>query len=371
MLAFAVLALAAGSVWAATISGTARNDTLRGGAGADKIYGKGGNDKLIGAAGNDLLVGGPGNDRLVGGIGADTLRCGPGRDTATRDMRDTVANDCEVVSGPKPVPPPPQPEPLPSAPPPLTGPGLNARYVFGAEVSDQHRALLQSAMDVGARYIRTYLGRELPPTTIYGHTDLEAMIATSANTRPRPLADSRALWGGGQQFAEVDYRLMWVAPVWFATPEPDRSKIAIHEVVHVLQAELAGRGTLGGRDDEVPPAGPKWLFEGHAEWTAYQAVAMIGLLQIERARARWIATTKSLAGTPLGALEVRAARPIGAYDIYALAVDFLLRRREPASLSAYLEAIGRGTPWRAAFTTTFGMTIDTFYVEFAAYRQTL
>ena len=371
MLAFAVLPLAAGSVWAATIHGTARNDTLRGGAGADKIYGKEGNDKLIGAAGNDLLVGGPGNDRLVGGVGADTLRCGPGRDTATRDVRDTVTRDCEVVRGPKPVPPPPPPEPPPPAPPPPTGPGLNATYVFGAEVSEQHRALLQSAMDVGARYIRTYLGRELPPTTIYAHTDLEAMIITSANTRPRSLADSRALWGSGQQFAEVDYRVMWVAPVWFATPEPDRSKIAIHEVVHVLQAELAGRGALAARDDEVPPAGPKWLFEGHAEWTAYQAVAMIGLLPIERARARWIATTKALAGTPLSALEVRAARPIGAYDIYALAVDFLLRGREPASLSAYLEAIGRGTPWRAAFTTTFGMTIEAFYAEFATYRQTL
>ena len=367
LLAFAVLPLAAGSVWAATIHGTARDDTLRGGARADKMYGKAGNDKLIGAAGNDLLVGGPGNDRLVGGVGADILQCGAGQDTAVRDLRDTVSGDCEVVSGPKPVPPPPRPQP----PPPLSGPGLNAAYIFGAEVSEQHRALFQSTMDVGARYIRTYLGREIPPTTIYAHTDLEAMISTSANTRPRPLADSRLLWGGGQQFAEVDYRVMWVAPVWFATSEPDRSKIAIHEVVHVLQAELAGRGTLGGRDDEVPPAGPKWLFEGHAEWTAYQAVALTGLLPIERARARWIATTKALAGTPLIALEVRAARPNGAYDIYALAVDFLLRGREPASLSAYLEAIGRGTPWRDAFSTTFGMTTEAFYAAFAAYRQTL
>ncbi len=367
MLALAVLSLAAGSVWAATIRGTARNDTLRGGAGADRIDGKAGNDKLIGAAGNDLLVGGPGNDRLIGGAGADTLRCGAGDDTAVRDVRDTVSSDCEVVIGPKPVPSAPRPAP----PPPPSGPGLNATYIFGAEVSEQHRALFQSTMDVGARYVRTYLGRELPPTTIYAHTDLEAMITTSANTRPRSLADSRALWGGGQQYAEVDYRVMWVAPVWFASSEPDRSKIAIHEVVHVLQAELAGRGTLGGRDDEVPRAGPKWLFEGHAEWTAYQAVSLTGLLPVERARSRWIATTKALAGTPLSALEVRAARPVGAYDIYALAVDFLLRGREPASLSAYLEAIGRGTPWRDAFSTTFGTTIDAFYAAFAAYRQTL
>jgi hypothetical protein len=266
------------------------------------------------------------------------------------------------------APPPPQPPP---APPPLTGPGLSATYLFGAEVSPQHRELLQSALDVGARYIRTALGRELPPTTVYAHTDLEAMIVTSANTRPRSLADSRALWGSGTQFGEVDYRVMWIGPPWFSSPEPNRSKIAIHEAVHVLQAELAGRGALGGRDDEVPPAGPKWLFEGHAEWTAYQAVDRIGLLGIDRARAQWIATTKAIASTPLSALEVRAARPDGAYDIYALAVDFLLRGRDPASLSAYLEAIGRGTQWRDSFAATFGVTIESFYADFAAYRQTL
>ena len=109
-LAFAVLALA-GSVWAATINGTARNDTLRGGARADKIYGKGGNDRLFGAGGNDIIVGGRGNDFLVGGVGADTLRCGAGRDRATRDVRDKVVRDCEVVRGPTPPPPAPPPPP--------------------------------------------------------------------------------------------------------------------------------------------------------------------------------------------------------------------------------------------------------------------
>ena len=117
VLAFALLALAAGSVWAAAINGTSRNDTLRGGARADKIDGKGGNDKLFGAGGNDVLVGGAGNDLLVGGPGADTLRCGPGRDTATRDVRDKVSRDCEVVRGSKrvPTPPPPTPPPAPGA----------------------------------------------------------------------------------------------------------------------------------------------------------------------------------------------------------------------------------------------------------------
>ena len=111
-----VLALSAGSVWAATINGTTRNDTLRGSPRGDKIYGNRGSDKLYGAGGNDVLIGGPGNDLIIGGAGADTLRCGPGRDTAKRDLRDTVASDCEVVRGTRPAPSPPAPSP-PTPPP--------------------------------------------------------------------------------------------------------------------------------------------------------------------------------------------------------------------------------------------------------------
>ena len=84
-----------------------------------------------------------------------------------------------------------------------------------------------------------------------------------------------------------------------------------------------------------------------------------------------VATTKTLSSTTLSALEVRGGRPVGAYDIYALAVDYLVRGRNPATLLTYLEAIGRGTPWRDAFATTFGLTIESLYAEFAAYRQTL
>ena len=105
-----------------TIPGTPKNDVLRGTAKADRIDGKGGNDTLYGLAGNDTLSGGPGNDRLVGGRGSDTLRCGPGKDIAVADASDSVAEDCEAISG-LPVNPP--AEPTPPAPP--ATPGLKAR----------------------------------------------------------------------------------------------------------------------------------------------------------------------------------------------------------------------------------------------------
>src|SRR5215207_4412385 len=75
---------------AATFVGTAKNDVLNGTTKADKLYGRGGNDKLYGKGGNDLLVGGPGADRIA---------CGGGKDTVRADRRDTVAGDCETVTG--------------------------------------------------------------------------------------------------------------------------------------------------------------------------------------------------------------------------------------------------------------------------------
>src|SRR5918992_4303532 len=70
----------------------------------------------------------------------------------------------------------------------------------------------------------------------------------------------------------------------------------------------------------------RWLFEGHAEWTAYRGIDRIGLLGIDRARAQMDRHYKAHAPTPLFALEVRGRPPDGGmYDIGALAIDFLLR----------------------------------------------
>jgi hypothetical protein len=145
-----VVAIAAGAVGAANISGTAGRDTLRGTAAGDKLYGKAGNDRLYGLAGNDLLSGGPGNDLVVGGPGSDRLSCGPGQDRANADAKDRVARDCEIVKGipaaPSPLPPPapPPPPPAPPPPPPATAVTagnyqglLDGNFVFFTILSDR------------------------------------------------------------------------------------------------------------------------------------------------------------------------------------------------------------------------------------------
>ena len=60
-----------------------------------------------------------------------------------------------------------------------------------------------------------------------------------------------------------------------------------------------------------------------------------------------------------------------AWGIMPLAVERLVGEGGAANVLSYFEAIGRGQPWEAAFATVFGKSVETFYAEFAAYRQTL
>jgi Ca2+-binding RTX toxin-like protein len=66
----------AGTEYADTITGNARNNTLRGNGGNDTIYGGSGSDSLFGGAGDDLLYGESGADTLYGEAGKDRLSGG-------------------------------------------------------------------------------------------------------------------------------------------------------------------------------------------------------------------------------------------------------------------------------------------------------
>ena len=181
---FAVLLVAAGSVWAATINGTSRNDTLRGSPAGDRLYGKAGSDKSSGAGGNDVLVGGAGNDALVGGArrghasmrpwsrhghqgqarqGCQRLRGRSRPDSRSRRHRLRPHHLLRLLLPPR---------------------ALRPTYVFGPEVTSADQAALREALDLGARFIRSSMGRELPPFSVWGYTDLESLIRVYADTAP-------------------------------------------------------------------------------------------------------------------------------------------------------------------------------------------
>jgi hypothetical protein len=150
------------------IIGTKEANVLRGTATADFIDGRGGNDRLYGLAGND---------RLVGGAGADRIFCGRGRDSVSADRRDTVAPDCEVVSGatPPPLPPPP---PRPVVPEQLLG--VWSRYVSdGTVIGADHIGVWSLSFDRnGVLVVKEPAGAHPPGS---GHDSITTTFSATAS----------------------------------------------------------------------------------------------------------------------------------------------------------------------------------------------
>jgi Ca2+-binding RTX toxin-like protein len=74
------LAIGAGALSGAVVTGRSKADVLKGTSAADRIRGGGGNDTILGLAGGDKLFGEAGNDRVLGGDGNDQLSGGAGND---------------------------------------------------------------------------------------------------------------------------------------------------------------------------------------------------------------------------------------------------------------------------------------------------
>jgi Ca2+-binding RTX toxin-like protein len=81
------------------LNGGYEGDHLTGSTGANAITGAAGDDTLDGLGGDDVVTGGLGNDTIVTGTGSDVVSCGDGDDTVVADANDSVASDCEHVSG--------------------------------------------------------------------------------------------------------------------------------------------------------------------------------------------------------------------------------------------------------------------------------
>jgi hypothetical protein len=274
---------------------------------------------------------------------------------------------CEVRQSPPPPPPPPQPPPTP----PPTTPGAAATYAFGPEVTATQQAVVRNAFDLAARYFRSTLGRELPPVSVWAHTDAEAMVRTFAQTRPNTTLDqARDLWIGRGQVMHAENRRIWIGPLWFATPSADGAKIVAKEAFMVLLYAAAGENSLNSGLDDIPRAGPRWVSEGTGELAGHLAVAAAGLMDMPSVRARW-AGAAAASATPLRALAVLRGQyeTANAFAIFAFAADRLVGDAGVTKLLTYFDAIGRGVSWPEAFTATFGKSVDAYYAEFEANRR--
>jgi hypothetical protein len=146
--------------------------------------------------------------------------------------------------------------------------------------------------------------------------------------------------------------------VWSTTSPLQKVKIAVHEYFHVLEQELATQGRPYS-----------WMFEGAAEFVAYQAVIDLGLITKEEVVAAHEFNLAHSPGRPeLQAMETSVPPNAGAvYSQWYLAVDLLTEQTGPASIVEYFRLMGGGISSADAIEHAFGITSSDFYAQFETY----
>ena len=148
-----------------------------------------------------------------------------------------------------------------------------------------------------------------------------------------------------------------------ATPQIGRSywSVAAHEFTHVYQHDQLGR-QHEIRSDGNPLDGPKWLFEGVAEYVAnHVSNAKESDGQISYFRMEDLSTAKDFS------LAMRFYKNKEPYVVALRGVDHLVWLvGEKKVLFDYWEERGeRGKeePWEATFERVFGISVEDFYKE--------
>jgi len=138
-----------------------------------------------------------------------------------------------------------------------------------------------------------------------------------------------------------------------------------HEYIHALQRSLSR--TRATRPGAEPPL---WLVEGSARYFENAGSAR-GMDTFRRTQIkRW---------EDLPALEAlersggsRATGGTGeAYTVGAVATDYLVAKYGRDQVTTEFWVALAYADWRSAFLKVFGVSVDTFYSEFAAHRQSL
>ena len=193
------------------------------------------------------------------------------------------------------------------------------------------------------------------------YCDIEELAAAS-NISPEE-AQERVTKGTVAYMQRGD---MWLyGPSFEKHSSGNQRHTVYHEYFHALQRSLSRLGTTRSGS-----AHPFWLIEGSARF--FERVVKPGELEAFRRDyvRRWDASPA------LEALETSGqARSMGgtgdAYTVGAVAMDYLAAKYGRERVQTQFWTALAGTDWRSAFEGVFGTTVDTFYSEFGAYRQTL
>ena len=154
--------------------------------------------------------------------------------------------------------------------------------------------------------------------------------------------------------------------------DPLADSLGAHHFEEVLE-RVAPPDVLTPWLPEYEPPGPYWLrlaTRGYAASAYRDAVGIETLDEARRARSQ-LACRMAEPLSSLTTLPEPGAFPDEAAEALSLlAGDWLVARAGEPAIFEYYRLLGSTDSWQDAFKGAFGITIDDFYQEFAAYRAT-
>ena len=140
----------------------------------------------------------------------------------------------------------------------------------------------------------------------------------------------------------------------------------VHEYFHTLQADRHRPRFLASGFEREKDEGPGWLIEGSAEWARFTYLDSVrpGAYADERAR-RVPASARTVETLRDGLLYLQSGMH---GTLGMLATERLVDRFGDASILEYFSQRAFHATSAEAFEAAFGLTLDEFYDEFAAWR---
>lgn len=230
-------------------------------------------------------------------------------------------------------------------------------FVFqGGTAADQQ--LIRDAVQQAHFYFASAFGR-----TIQAATTIHGSVSSAGCANPGSAAHA---FGGAVVFCITNTGWTQVGPLL-------KTKIAIHEVFHLLQHEVGWISTPAAQ-------GPVWFLEGAAEFVGFSALADRGQLPLATSRGcnlRAWSNYNNAGGplVPLSALESPQqwqTTPGPKYTAAFIGVDQLQAGAGGiASLRTFWMRRAAGEDWQTAFQSAFNTSVASFYGQFPGYASAL
>ena len=271
------------------------------------------------------------------------------------------------------------PTPTPSLPPLVTLPGAPEyiKWEIGSEVSlaDQQstRHTVQLMHDYAVSLGLPEIKKDI---TFYLYHNHDALFEAYARARGVSVDYARDGWddGNGTGVSGEGYIFVNTSAPWVSKDPLNLKYLTGHELFHGYQHDLSKLG-VGGRDDQVPEAGPRWLSEGSAAFIPARALSEAGIISYdtERNTTDWgmVESAKYTGKQPLSEMETWtgfAGIRGDSTDYATMAVELLASLAGESSLIKYYANLKIGTTWQKEFQKSFGMTVDKFYELFEEHR---